>query len=138
MIIKIIENITGFVKNLNLSKKDVAGIIVVALLIATSMSANHHRSKANKLAVSLELVNSELRIDGDNNKVSDGEEKIEVLEKKIADQDAELLGLYGELDDLRKVSPTRTDIMEELGDISNTKDVCHAFADLGYPICDKL
>lgn len=135
MFIGIIKNITGFIDDLNLTKKDVAGIIVVGLLVCAGLSANHYKSKANRLQVSLDLVNSEGRIEKYEYKIAESIKKNAELQKTIDSKNAELLDLYGELKDVRKMTITRTEIMEGLGEINNTEDACNAIARAGYRIC---
>ena len=137
MFIGIIKNITAFIANLNLTKKDVLGIIIVCLLIFAGLSANHYKSKANRLQVSIDLISSELRIEADDNIIDKNIEEIRRIIKALKEKDSELVGLYEELDDARKKPETKTEIMEELGEINDTKDICDMFADMGYPICSK-
>jgi len=137
MFIGIIKNITGFIDDLNLTKRDVAGIIVVCLLIFAGLSANHYKSKANRLQVSIDLISSELRIEADDNIVDKNIDEIRIIIKALKEKDLELAGLYEELDAARKKPETKTEIMEGLGEINSNEDICGMFADMGYPICIK-
>ena len=133
---KIIENITGFIEGLNLTKRDMLSIIVVVLLVWAGLSANHYKSKANSLQAKLDLVNSEERIEKNEYKVAEGLKKIDELQKSIDNKDKELLGLYDELEGVRKMPDTKASIMEGLSDINDTEGACRDFANYGYNICN--
>jgi len=137
MITKIIENVTGFIDDLNLTKRDVLSIIVVALLVLSGISTNYYKSKANRLEASMDLISKELKIEKDEDKVASGLERIRQLKRNVHDKDGEISKLYEELETIRSSANNRETIMEELGDIGSTEDVCNAFADMGYPICSK-
>lgn len=137
-IIEIVNNIMGFLKNLNLSKKDIVIILCVLGMAATSWSASHYKGKSNRLEVSLNVIKNELRIEKDNDKIAENVEYVAELQKEAEERDIKLAALYGELDVLRGELISKTKIIEGLGAINDTEDICHAFADLGYPICNKL
>lgn len=135
MFVGIIKNIAGFIKNLNLSKKDVAIIIVVCILGYLVLSRNSYKAEANRLQTSLTLMEDELTVERNKARISDNKEYVESLQKKLKDQDKLVADLYEELNSEKNNPVSRTDIVEELGDINNTKTSCDALAGMGYPIC---
>jgi len=137
-IVEIVGNITGFLKNLNLSKKDVIIIFCILGIATTSSSASYYRSKSNRLKASLTVAEDALRIEKDKPKLEDNLDWIEKLKKDNKELDEELQALWKAYDVLDSEDAKPKDYTERLKDVKSAKDVCKEFSDLGYPICDDI
>lgn len=136
-IAKIISNVTGFIDNLNLSKKDVLIIMFFLIMVGTAWSSVHYKNKANHLKTALETSQTELRIERDNTKIENNNTKSNIIGNEINITEAELRDLATELKKLYGSSYSREKIMEELKNVKNTQEACKALADMGYPICSN-
>lgn len=133
-LIKIVEYVTKFVSNLNLTKKDVVIILCVLGMAGTAWSASHYKSKANHLAAALLLSEKKLFIERDGKIIEDNEAVIKKIKEDNENKDKELSALYATYSSLS----IKNNYIEELQNVKSIKDVCKEFSDMGYPICDGI
>lgn len=137
-ITEIFSNVTGFIKNLNLTKENVLAIIVVLMLVGTSWSAIHFKNKSVQLQTALTTSETERQVERDEAKENNNIEKMKKLQTEVNGKNKELVVLYRKLEKLQSIQISYQSIMEGFGNVEDTEGVCHMFADLGYPICGKL
>ena len=135
----IIENITAFIKNLNLSKKDIIIIICVLGMAATSWSASHYRGESNRLNAALTLSKDTLRIEKDKPKLEDNLDWINKLKDDNKELDKNLQELWASYDALNSGGDIESkDYMEMLEYVKTVEDACKEFSALGFAICDDI
>lgn len=138
-IIAIVNNVSGFLKNLNLSKKDVVIIFCVLGIAATSLSANHYRGKSNNLKAALTLSEDALRIEKDKPKLEDNLDWINRLKKDNKELDRKLQDLWAAYDALNSGGDAEAkDYMEMLEYVKTVKEACKEFSNIGFDICDDI
>ena len=120
----------------SLSFKEIIILILLATTAVSAWSSSHYKDKATQLRVSLESAKITLRIERDNAKLNDNSKELARLTTKLEKKNDEIQNLYIELDRIKSTPNTRTKVMEELGDLNDTEDICKAFAKHGYYICD--
>jgi len=138
-IVAIVNNITGFLKNLNLSKKDIVIIFCILGIATTSWSANHYRGKSNRLEAALTLSEDALRIEKDKPKLEDNLDWINRLKKDNKELDKKLQDLWTAYDALNSGGDVESkDYMEMLEYVKTVEEACKGFSDIGFDICDDI
>lgn len=138
-IVAIINNVTGFLKNLNLSKKDVVIIFCVIGIATASWSANHYRGKSNRLESALTLSEDALRIEKDKPKLEDNLDWINRLKKDNKELDKSLQDLWTAYDALNSGGDAESKkYMEILEYVKTVEEACKEFSDIGFDICDDI
>lgn len=137
-IVEIFNNVTGFIKNLNLTKKDVLGIIVACVLVISVWSAIHYKNKVTQLQTVLTTTQTELQVERDAAEENNNLEEMKKIKAEVRGKDKELITLYRKVEKLQSIEISYQSIMEGLGNVEDTEDVCKMFADNGHPICGKL
>lgn len=132
----ILKNILGVIKNLNLTKEQTIIVVCVLTLSGTVWSTFHYRGEVTRLEDTVKDKDQELKEAKENALVNSNIKELKELKRQYIDKDKEIISLYKKLENLRRLEITRTEIMEDLGEINNTEDACRAFAKSGYPICD--
>lgn len=115
------------------------GVVILVLVITTvglALATSSYKSKSRQLQVALDARKTTEEIERDNAKLESNTKELERLRSKLEKRDEKLLYLFSELDRLKTNPNTRTEVMNELGDINDTQDICNAAATFGYHICD--
>ena len=137
IVIDIFKNITGIIKNLNLTKEQAVIAICIIISVGSIWVASHYKNETSNLAITLEDKELDLKEANENAKVAVSLEKYKKLEKNYNSTTRELANLYKKYTDLIGSGTTYTKIMEGLGDINNTQDICDAWVRLyGLHICE--
>lgn len=129
-VIPIINNVTGFLKNLNLSKKDIVIIFCVLGIAATSWSASHYRGKSNRLGLVLKAAQKKLHIERNKEKLEDNIDWVKKLKKDNKELDKNLQDLWIAYDALNSVSLGSH--MQRLKDVKTANEICEEFEKIGY------
>lgn len=138
-IAKIVEHVTGFIKNLNLSKKDVIIIVCVLGFAAQAWSASHYKGKSNRLEAALTLSEDALQIEKDKPKLEDNLDWINRLKKDNRELDKKLQDLWTAYDALNSGGDVESkDYMEMLEYVKTVEEACKGFSDIGFDICDDI
>ena len=125
------------VKNLNLSNKDILMIVGFLAVIGLGMTVNHYRNENIQLQTVLTTTKTKLKIERDNAKESFNLEQKKKFESKIKKQTSEIANLYRELKQYEGMKKTRTEIMEKIGELNDTQDICDELNKRGYLLCGK-
>ena len=137
IIIGIFKDFTGIIKNLNLTKEQAIIVICIIISIGSIWAASHYKNEASSLAITLEDRELDLQEAKENAKVAVSLEKYKKLEKNYNSTTRELANLYKSYTDLLGSGTTYTEVMEGLGEINTTQDVCDAWVRLyGLHICE--
>lgn len=138
-IVGMASNIMGFLKNLNLSKKDVVIILCILGVAATSWSASHYKSKSNRLEAALTLSEDTLQIEKDKPKLEDNLDWINKLKKDNKELDRNLQDLLVAYDALDSNEDAEAkDYMEMLKYVKTVEEACKEFSNIGFDICDGI
>lgn len=128
------KNFTDAVKGLT-KEQIIIGICLICLMLSF-LIGNYYKNKATELEIALETTATTSQIERNKPKLADN------LQEKLELQDAlyAITKNYNSLSKkykaLLKTNITYTEVMEDLGDINNNKDICAAWAKLGHPICE--
>ena len=137
IIIDIAKNITGIIKNLNLTREQTIITICIIALAGSLWATNHYRDAVVKLEIDLHSAQKELFIERNNSTVDANIKVVKQLQSELNNKNRELVMLYKKYNDLLSSGITYTEAMEGLGDINNTQDICNAWVRLGFYICDE-
>lgn len=107
----------------------VIGICVIALLCSL-WTTSYYRDKANDFKIDLYSSQKELEIERNNNKLEGGLEEKQALQNELNIKNKKLTSLYKKYNYLLGSDITHTEVMEGLGEINNTQDVCDAWVRL--------
>ena len=136
-IIDIIKNVTGILKNLNLTREQTIIAICVIALAGSLWATSHYKGEAAKLEIELLSSQKELFIERNNPTIDANIKVVKQLQSELNNTTRELAMLYKKYNDLLSSGITYTEAMEGLGDINNTQDICDAWVRLGFYICDE-
>ena len=136
-IIDIIKNVTGILKNLNLTREQTIIAICVIALAGSLWATSHYKGEAAKLEIELLSSQKELFIERNNPTIDANIKVVKQLQSELNNTTRELAMLYKKYNDLLSSGITYTEAMEGLGDINNTQDICNAWVRLGFYVCDE-
>ena len=130
---KVVQNITGFIDDLNLSKKDILIIIAFLALAGTAWSASQYKKEANRLQTALNVSQDELRIERNKEKLEDNLEWIDKLKDANKKNVKELEVLWEKFGKLDTSAPVKSSYKEKLENVKTASEACEKLkALLGY------
>ena len=135
LIIGLFKNFTGIIKNLNLSKEQAIILVCVIALGGSLWATSHYKGKASSLEVDLGRAKIELQDEKKNAKIAVNNKEIKNLQNELDDTNRRFVALYKQYNDLLGSDKSYTEIMEGLGEINNTQDICAEWAKRGIHIC---
>ena len=121
----------------SLSFKEIIILILLATTAVAAWSSNYYKDEATQLQVILDTKKTVEEIERDNIKLEDYAKETERLRSKMEKKNDTITYLFAELDRIKSEPNTRTQVMEELGDLNTTQDICRAFTKRGYNICGE-
>lgn len=136
-IISTVRNVTGIIKNLNLTKEQVIIIICIIVAAGTAWSATHYRSKAAKFEAALLLASKASHINRDQDKVDKNKDlkaAAKLVDEEIRKELEELRAEYNILANGTKL----VNHTERLKDVKTVEDICKEVDAMGYSICDDI
>lgn len=131
---KIISSIISWGKNL--SFKELIIVILLLVTVGSVWAANGYRNESIQLQTVLDARKTVEEIERDNAKLESNTKEIERLRNKMEKKNDKIEYLSDKLEQIRNNPNTRTQVMEELGELNTTQDICNAFTKSGYNICD--
>ena len=137
VIIDIIKNVTGIIKNLNLTREQTVIVLCIIALVGSLWATSHYKGEANRLEIDLHIAQKELFIERNNPTIDANIKVVKQLQSELNNKNKELVMLYKKYNDLLSSGITYTEAMEGLGDINNTQDICNAWVRLGFYVCDE-
>ena len=136
-LIDIFKNVTGIIKNLNLTRNQTIIAICIVVVAGSLWTTSHYRGEVVRLESDLLTAQKELFIERNNPTIDANIKVVKQLKSEMNIKNKELVMLYKKYNDLLSSGITYTEAMEGLGDINNTQDVCDGFDRLGFYICDE-
>lgn len=129
----ILSKITSWFSKL--SAKEAIILLLVLSVVGLLFSTNSYRNEAIQLQTALDTKKTVEEIERDNIKLENYAKETERLRSKMEKKNDTITYLFTELDRIKSKPNTRTQVMEELGDLNNTQDICRALTKRGYDIC---
>lgn len=136
-ILDILKNVTGVIKNLNLTREQTIIALCIMALVGSLWSVSHYKGKADGYKIDLHTAQRDLFIERNNPTIDANIKVVKQLKSEMNNKNKELVMLYKKYNDLLSSGITYTEAMEGLGDINNTQDICDAWVRLGFYICDE-
>ena len=136
-VLDIFKNLTGIIKNLNLTKEQAIIVICVIAVIGSLWSASHYKGEVNRLEIDLHSAQKELFIERNNVVIDVNNKEMKQLQTELHDTNRRFVALYKQYNDLLGSDKSYTEIMEGLGELNNTQDICDAWIRRGFYICDE-
>ena len=119
----------------DLTKEQIIIGICLICLGVSFLAGNYYKNKATELEITLETTATTLKIERNKPELTANlQEKLELQDALYA-MTKNYNSLSKKYKALLKTNVTYTEVMEDLGDINNNKDICAAWAKLGHPIC---
>ena len=135
-ILDILKNVTGVIKNLNLTREQTIIALCIMALAGSLWSVSHYKGKADGYKIDLDKAKIELRDAKANAEIAVNNEELKGLQNELDDTNRRFVALYKQYNDLLGSDKSYTEIMEGLGEINNTQDICDAWIKRGFYLCD--
>lgn len=135
-VLDIFKNLTGIIKNLNLSKEQTIIALCVIALVGSLWATSHYKGEVDRLEIDLHSAQKELFIERNNVVIDANNKEMESLQSELDDTNRRFVALYKQYNDLLGSDKSYTEIMENLGELNNTQDICDAWIARGFYVCD--